>query len=294
MRSGENRSTPPTARVAAIASRRAGDLRSAPPAVRRARRRHPAGSRPPSPDRRRARRRRRRGPPRPHGRDAMPFRDHHPERLRLGAGVHDDVERAQRGGHVGDMAGEPDLSDSPRAATRAAARRATTGCRRSSYTAPPIDIGADRMIGREAAQSRRGRLRVPSIVRTSRRGRCAPGRRRAAGPRAPRGRAAGLPARRSAGSTALWMRRSGAAGPNATVASRSTLSEFATITSAREREGAQQPRRQRPAAHVFVQVPDEPGAGRLDQRRGDVRLEAVAVNDGRVGSPQDRSRSAAR
>ena len=43
------------------------------------------------------------------------------------------------------------------------------------------------------------------------------------------------------------------------------------------------------AAHVVVQVPDETHAGGLDQRRGDVRLEAVAVNDGRTGVAENRA-----
>ena len=49
------------------------------------------------------------------------------------------------------------------------------------------------------------------------------------------------------------------------------------------RQPAQQTHRQAAAAHVVVQVPDEAHPRGLDQRRGDVRLEAVGVHDGRVG-----------
>ena len=60
------------------------------------------------------------------------FRYHHPEWLRRRARVNDDVERAQRGGHVVDVAGEADhVRESARRRQRPAVRPSTTGCRRS-------------------------------------------------------------------------------------------------------------------------------------------------------------------
>ena len=55
------------------------------------------------------------------------------------------------------------------------------------------------------------------------------------------------------------------------------------------RQPAQQTHRQAAAADVIVQVPDETHPRGLDQRRGDVRLEAVGVHDGRAGVTDNRT-----
>ena len=63
--------------------------------------------------------------------------DHHAERLRLGAGVHDDVERPQRGRNVCDVTGEADdvrASPSRRDASELVQRPLAAG---GLYTAPP-------------------------------------------------------------------------------------------------------------------------------------------------------------
>ena len=155
------------------------------------------------------------------------------------------------------------------------------------------DVRAHGESCRRGASRRRETLRVPSSGRTSPPGRSAPGRRPAAGRRAPASGSAGPSGREGLRDRPRC--RCGRAAPPARtrpLASDSTLSELATIASARRASRRSRRIDRRPAAHVVVQVPDETHRRRLDQRRGDVRLEAVGVHDGRAGASRRTARSA--
>ena len=246
-------------------------------------------SRPRSPDRRTARPRRRRAPPPPRAARPCPSAITMPNGSGSVLAWTTMSSERSAAGHVVDVPGEADR-------VREAARRAPAA--RSSAARPLAagglvdraadDVGAHRDARCEAARSHRERPRAPSSARRSRPDRSAPARRPEPGPTS-----AGQVERRTfrredaAIDGVVDAARAAPRGPNTTAASRQHA-----LGVRDDHVGARAPADAADAAvsgrlpHVFVQVPDEPRAGRLDQRRGDVRLETVAVNDGRTGPPQ--------
>ena len=219
-----------------------------------------------------------------------PFGDDHAEGLGRGARVHDDVERTQRRGHVVGLPGQSNDSGQPALVHlrfELAARPLAAG---GLVERAADDVGAHRESAGEALH--RVEKHLVSLP-------AGEGRHQANPYQTVVGRQAtelGQRQARTVGRERVSVDRVVDADERRRRPERGARVRQHAFGVRDDRVGAprqraQQTHRQAAAAHVVVQVPDETHPRGLDQRRGDVSLEAVGVHDGRVGATEYRSQS---